>query len=75
MRDYPILHLKQNEVREHKKLSNITLEIKIKQEHIMTVKCRTAMKALFLCINLCLSVALDSLARAFALFPFKCNIG
>jgi hypothetical protein len=31
MRDYPILHLKQNEVREHKKLSNITLEIKIKQ--------------------------------------------
>ena len=28
MRDYPILHLKQNKVREHEKLSNITLEAK-----------------------------------------------
>jgi hypothetical protein len=25
MRDYPILHLKQNKVREHERLSNITL--------------------------------------------------
>jgi len=28
MRDYPILHLKQNKVKEHERLSNITLETK-----------------------------------------------
>jgi hypothetical protein len=28
MRDYPILHLKQNKVNEHERLSNITLETK-----------------------------------------------
>ena len=28
MRDYPILHSKQNKVREHERLSNITLEAK-----------------------------------------------
>ena len=30
MRDYPILHLKQNNVNEHKRLSNITLRQKLK---------------------------------------------
>ena len=28
MRDYPILHLKQNKVRKHERLSNNTLETK-----------------------------------------------
>ena len=38
------------------------------------VKCKTVMKTLFLCFNLCLSVMLDSLSCSLYPFPFFLNI-
>ena len=37
----------------------------ISDHRTVTVKCRTALKELFLCLNLCLSVKLDCLACSF----------